>query len=122
MLRSFTGGRDGASPHAGLIFDSRGNLYGTAFNGGDWKCTDISGPGCGVAFRRAPNGAETVLYAFAAQIKGNMVDGANPAASLIFESKGNPLGTTEFGGLGGPGCGFGCGTIFELSPPAAAHG
>jgi uncharacterized repeat protein (TIGR03803 family) len=34
ILYSFTGGTDGGTPYAGLIRDSAGNLYGTAFVGG----------------------------------------------------------------------------------------
>ena len=34
VLYSFTGGVDGAEPFAGVIFDSRGNLCGTAGQGG----------------------------------------------------------------------------------------
>src|ERR1700733_10894976 len=34
-LYAFTGGSDGSFPYAGLISDKKGNLYGTASNGGD---------------------------------------------------------------------------------------
>jgi uncharacterized repeat protein (TIGR03803 family) len=34
VLYNFTGGNDGSYPYAGVIFDSRGNLYGTAVEGG----------------------------------------------------------------------------------------
>jgi uncharacterized repeat protein (TIGR03803 family) len=33
-LHDFTGGADGANPRSALIFDSAGNLYGTASIGG----------------------------------------------------------------------------------------
>ena len=35
VLYQFTGGADGRSPHAGLLQDLAGNLYGTTFQGGD---------------------------------------------------------------------------------------
>jgi len=50
VLYSFTGGTDGASPVAGLVRDSAGNLYGTATFGGDPLCSG----GCGVVFKIAP--------------------------------------------------------------------
>jgi hypothetical protein len=34
VLYQFTGGSDGGNPAAGLIFDAKGNLYGTTENGG----------------------------------------------------------------------------------------
>ena len=34
VLYSFAGGSDGANPHAGLVRDSAGNLYGTTAYGG----------------------------------------------------------------------------------------
>jgi len=34
VLHTFTGGKDGGQPHAGLIFDGKGNLYGTTSVGG----------------------------------------------------------------------------------------
>src|SRR5277367_190487 len=55
---TFTGASDGAGPAAGLIFDSNGNLYGTAVNGGDTTGTNCPGldppTGCGVVFELSP--------------------------------------------------------------------
>lgn len=50
VLHTFTDtGGDGASPYNGPILDPRGNLYGTAADGGDSGCyLDL---GCGVVFR-----------------------------------------------------------------------
>jgi uncharacterized repeat protein (TIGR03803 family) len=105
VLHTFTGtdpdnpqASDGANPEAGLIADSKGNLYGTTLNGGSKDA--------GTVFMLAPGGAETVLYSFTG---GN--DGAGPHACLIADSKGNLYGTTESGGAGGEG------VVFELSPP-----
>jgi uncharacterized repeat protein (TIGR03803 family) len=52
VLYRFPGGRDGATPIAGLSQDARGNLYGTASQGGDLACG--SGLGCGVVFELNP--------------------------------------------------------------------
>ncbi len=116
VLYSFAGGSDGANPYGNLIFDKAGNLYGTtSAGGGNANC----GGGCGTVFELSPpatqGGAwtETVLYSFAGQS-----DGANPYAGLIMDKSGNLYGTTQTGG--GVSCGAAtCGTIFELSPPAA---
>ncbi len=100
VLYSFTGGADGATPaHSDVIFDSVGNLYGTAYSGG--------ANGYGVVFELSPAGAswtETVLYSFA-----NTPDGANPVNSLIMDPAGNLFGRTLYGGGGN-------GIVFELSP------
>jgi uncharacterized repeat protein (TIGR03803 family) len=111
VIHYFTGGSDGAGPNAGLIFDSSGNLYGTAAGGANGGCSDNIG--CGVVFQLSPNPngwSETVLYAFAG---GS--DGGNPETGLIFDAKGNLYSTTEF--EGSSGCtDNGCGVAFELSP------
>ncbi|MGH6847527.1 MAG: choice-of-anchor tandem repeat GloVer-containing protein [Methylocella sp.] len=108
---SFPSCSDGAIPHAGLIADSKGNLYGTTFGGG--AATGCGGfGGCGVVFKVSPGGTETVLYSFT-----GTDDGANPQAGLIADSSGNLYGTTEFGGgLSTQDCPFGCGVVFKLSP------
>jgi uncharacterized repeat protein (TIGR03803 family) len=52
VLHTFTGGADGAVPYAGLTRDTKGNLYGTTYSGGDLSCAD--GQGCGVVFELTP--------------------------------------------------------------------
>jgi len=37
VLHNFGHGEDGAQPHAGLIFDAHGNLYGTTIEGGAYS-------------------------------------------------------------------------------------
>jgi uncharacterized repeat protein (TIGR03803 family) len=81
--------------------DSSGNLYGTTY-----------GKGAGTVFKLAPDGTETVLYAFGS---GGQGDGANPEAGLIMDSSGNLFGTTIYGGSSG-NCSSGCGTVFKLAP------
>jgi uncharacterized repeat protein (TIGR03803 family) len=100
VLYSFTGGADGAFPEAGLISDSAGNLYSTAYAGGSGNC------GCGTVFKVAPDGTETTLYSFT----GENGDGWAPAGSLIADRKGDLYGTTQLGGTGGYG------VVFKVAP------
>jgi uncharacterized repeat protein (TIGR03803 family) len=115
VLYAFHGSPDGQGPGGGLIFDSKGNLYGTTEDGGTGPCT----AGCGTVFELSPNGSggwtETILYNFQG---GN--DGASPYAGLIFDKAGNLYGTTATGGggTGSPCDSIGCGTVFELGPKA----
>lgn len=117
VLHTF-GGKDGANPQAALIRDPDGNLYGTAFSGGDTEKCD--GLGCGVVFKLDQSGKETVLYTFEA---GD--DGAGPASDLLRDEAGNLYGTTHGGGdvnnclferifVGAPW--DGCGVVFRLDP------
>jgi uncharacterized repeat protein (TIGR03803 family) len=105
VLHTFRGGSDGSRPHAGLIEDSAGNLFGTTlYGGGSLNCAD----GCGTVFEITPDGKETVLYAF-----DGGSDGAFPNASLLRFGD-NFYGTTERGG-GSMNCTDGCGTVFKFS-------
>ncbi|MGH6888192.1 MAG: choice-of-anchor tandem repeat GloVer-containing protein [Rhizomicrobium sp.] len=98
---------DGFIPAANLVMDAAGNLYGTTVEGGVSGCGYVT---CGVVFKLAPNGTETVLHVFT----DKHGDGGNPAAALTFDSAGDLYGTTEYGG--NKSCGIGCGTIFEIAP------
>jgi uncharacterized repeat protein (TIGR03803 family) len=89
---------DGATPQGGLLTDAAGNFYGAAAAGGSY--------GWGAIFKLAPDGTETVLYAFTGD-----ADGLGPTGNLI-SRKSHLLGTTGQGGH--PGCGAGCGTVFEI--------
>jgi len=105
---------DGAQPSSSLVFDSAGNLYGTASQGGAYAGSPVTGAGIGVVFELTPQQdgtwAETVLHSF-----GSGTDGKAPMAGLVFDKSGNLYGTTYQGGTG-PQCLVGCGTVFELSP------
>jgi uncharacterized repeat protein (TIGR03803 family) len=98
---------DGANPYAGVIFDSQGDLYGTASSGGNLSACSDEG-GCGVVFKLTPDGkghwTETVVYAF------NGSDGGGPMSPVTFDSSGNLYGTTSYGGANRGG------TVFELTP------
>jgi uncharacterized repeat protein (TIGR03803 family) len=96
VLHGFTGGDDGAYPHASLTLDSAGNLYGTTYSGG--TSVNVCFSGCGVVYKVNTAGQETVLYSF----KG-APDGANPEAGAILDSTGNLYGTTYSGGSANAG-------------------
>jgi uncharacterized repeat protein (TIGR03803 family) len=104
VLHSFqNSGAGGSLPGPSVIFDSAGNLYGTAANGGEY--------GGGVMFELSPVGTswtETVLYNFCSA--ANCTDGGEPHAGLIPGTAGNFYGTTWKGGA------YSGGTVFELRP------
>lgn len=108
VLHAFAGGNDGANPAAGVILDSAGNLYGTTIGGG----AGCSGYGCGIVFKIAPDGIETILHTFT----GYPTDGSGPWGGLIKDKVGNLYGTTYVGGSGSSRCYEGCGTVYELAP------
>ena len=106
---------DGTYPYAGLIIDSRGNLYGTTTGGG--------GPlDNGTVFELTPpsttggNWTESILWSF-----GSGTDGNQPEAGLTMDANGNLYGTTSCGGTHGdnPYC---SGTVFQLTPPSGSGG
>jgi uncharacterized repeat protein (TIGR03803 family) len=105
---------DGAGPSAGVVFDQKGNLYGTTANGGTHNGCNL-GIGCGVVFKVTPKGKETVLYSFCAQ--SGCTDGASPFGGLVFDQEGNLYGTTGAGGVYNRDCNpEGCGVVFKLTP------
>lgn len=90
LLHSFAGPpTDGGYPLAGLILDTRGNLYGTTELGGARKV--------GTVFKLDPTGNETVLHSFTGGALGE-ADGADPKGGLLLDSAGNLYGTTMGGG------------------------
>jgi uncharacterized repeat protein (TIGR03803 family) len=104
VLHAFTGGADGNSPAAGVVYVN-GALYGTTeFGGGTTSCS--SGAGCGTLFKvDMKTGAETVLYSF----QGG-TDAAFPGALTYHD--GVLYGTST---VGGTGCSYGCGTVFKFN-------
>jgi uncharacterized repeat protein (TIGR03803 family) len=109
-IYTFKGGKDGALPIGGLIFDGKGNLYGTTAEGGK----DCSAIGCGTVFKLAPRSGKawgkSVLHYFSDS------DGAGPQSTLVMDKSGNLYGTTRGGGIPGSCSGVGCGVVFELMP------
>ena len=96
ILYNFQAQSDGFCPASGLIFDSAGNLYGTASNGGAQNggtAFELVHPGGGWNF--------VLLYSFGFHAL---------ASTLTMDAAGNLYGTTSGAGA------FGDGAIFKLSP------
>jgi len=83
VLFGFPGATGGSCPHAGVIRDPEGNLYGTTERGG-------AGDG-GVVYKLDTTGQETVLYTFT-DSHGSQGTG------VIRDPAGNLYGTTYYGG------------------------
>ena len=93
VLYSFTGGSQGADPHAAVTLDGAGNLYGTTYRGGAYAG--------GTIYKLDAIGNEMVLHSF-----GSGADAANPNGSLLRDGAGNLYGTSRFGGTAGKGAVF----------------
>jgi uncharacterized repeat protein (TIGR03803 family) len=108
VLHNFTGAAiggatDGGAPYAGVIIDRRGNLYGDTVFGGGFND--------GTVYKLNTKGVVIVLHSFTRS------DGTSPLGGVIRDAKGNLYGTTWLGGSSGAGCGgYGCGTVWELTP------
>lgn len=104
VLYTFTAGpSSGTNPFAGVVLDASGNVYGMTDYGGSglWCPT-----GCGVVFKVASGGQESILHNFS----GNNRDGASPTYNtLTSDGVGDVYGTTYEGGS------FGAGTIFAVT-------
>jgi uncharacterized repeat protein (TIGR03803 family) len=104
VLYSFAGSNDGSAP-SDVVFDAKGNLYGTTQGGG----SGCNIPGCGIVYQLAPQGSgpwkETILHNFE-----SAGDGSQSTAGVLVDNAGQRLfGTTEFGGSRD-----GYGTVFEV--------
>lgn len=88
-----------------IVRDSKGNLYGTTFQGGTYNG--------GIVFKLAPDRQETVLHNF----KGEG-DGAESSV-LTIDAAGNLYGGTTQGGYEKGNClsefSVGCGTVFKVA-------
>jgi uncharacterized repeat protein (TIGR03803 family) len=116
VIHNFGGLVDGAKPVAGVTIDQAGNLFGTTYGGGAHGGLQ----GYGVVYKLALRGSSwllTPLYNFEAG-----QDGAYPTAPPVIASNGVLYGNTRGGA--GTRCneGIGCGTLYELQPPAGICG
>ncbi|HTZ95944.1 MAG TPA: choice-of-anchor tandem repeat GloVer-containing protein [Terriglobales bacterium] len=104
LLHSFGGSGDGDAPSSGVVFDTKGNLYGTTGAGGAY--------GYGTVYELSPQNdgtwTETILHSF--PNPGSTQDGSEPSGGVAIDRKGNLYGTAESGGANSRGI------IFELTP------
>jgi hypothetical protein len=95
-LYEFIGQSDGGTPMGGLVFDSRGDLFGTTcFDGNEYG---------GTAFELSSTGGSwtfNLLYSFN--------DWPGPLDSLTMDAAGNLYGTSNSGGA------YGQGSVFKLT-------
>ena len=101
VLHTFTSGADGSNPVAGVIRDSAGNLYGTAFVGGALNM--------GTVFKVDRTGKFSVLYSFT-----GAPDGSQPLAGLLRDTQNNLYNTTAAGDALSCTISGGYGTMFKL--------
>jgi uncharacterized repeat protein (TIGR03803 family) len=96
VLYTFQNGTDGGLPHAGLISDQTGKLYGATSSGGQG--------GGGTVFQMTPPGSSwtfNTLYGFTGS--------GGPQGNLIMDQSGNLYGTTVSDGA------HGFGSVFKLT-------
>jgi uncharacterized repeat protein (TIGR03803 family) len=85
ILHNFAGGKsDGCEPIAGVVLDSKGNLYGNTQLCGAWNY--------GTVWRLSTKGKLKLLHSFAYS------DGAFPIGELLRTATGELFGTTNAGG------------------------
>jgi len=95
-----SGSGDGNNPYGGLVMDSKGNLYGTALNGGSsnlgafYKLTKL-----GKTWK------ETIVHSFT-----GANDGAQPTGNPYIDAKGRLYGMTETGGTSN------LGIVYRITP------
>ena len=97
---------DGRQPRANLVFDSKGNLFGTTSAGGAFNHGTV------FELRPAANGVwdEKIVHSFGA----DEADGTDPQAGLTLDRSGDLFGTTYNGG------GADQGTVYEIANPDIA--
>lgn len=94
IIHAFNGS-DGAFPWSSLIFDSQGNLYGSANGEGHYP---------DVVYQLTPGSNGTWTESILHQFSGPL-DGSDPG-ELTLDTVGDIYGTTRFGGLNDTGVAF----------------
>jgi uncharacterized repeat protein (TIGR03803 family) len=113
ILHAFSGyPSDGSYPLAGVVFDAAGNVYGMTNQGGNALCDSL---GCGIVFELTPSAGDQWTENILRDFSPSGSDGYSPWYALTLDSAGNLYGVTSLGA--NSACsGYGCGTVFKLSP------
>ncbi len=112
VLHNFAGNSDGAYPYGGVVFDKAGNLFGTTVG-------QIDSGTYGTVYELSPpaeqggSWTEAILYSFS-----GTNDGCGANGKLVIGANGALYGAATQCGNTQNICFDGCGTIFELIPPA----
>lgn len=125
IMYAFTGLTDGSGPWSRLTAGPGGSFFGSTFFGGNAKGCKLGGyfAGCGTVFQLKPPPTSGLPWSFNPLyvFKGVSTDGAHPYGAMAYS--GALYGTTYAGGSTLDTC-FpasypGCGTIFQVKPPAS---
>ncbi len=111
-LYTFTGGTDGGSPLARVVFGPDGALYGTTRFSSGWGTVFSLKPQPTACKTVLCGWEETTLHTF------NLEQGGQPEAEVVFDQAGSLYSTTFYGGLGIDAelGNLGHGVVFELTP------
>src|SRR5258708_36531196 len=115
VIHTFTSGKDGIEPDAGVLLAPDG-IYGTTYSGGGSSDT-------GTVFKIDKTGKETVVERFPGCC-GIYSQGGGPEGDMVRDAAGNLYGTTSYGGSGG-GSNWGnsgCGPLVKLGTADTATG
>jgi uncharacterized repeat protein (TIGR03803 family) len=107
LFRFGESGDSFSNPHGDVVFDKKGNLYGTTYVGGAFA---------GGVFELMPPSAPGDAWREKTLDNFDSTDGGGPNGTLVFDGAGNLYGTTVIGGAANVGA------VFELSPPASPSG
>jgi uncharacterized repeat protein (TIGR03803 family) len=107
LFRFGESGDSFSNPHGDVVFDKKGNLYGTTYVGGAFA---------GGVFELMPPSAPGGAWREKTLDNFDSTDGGGPNGTLVFDGAGNLYGTTVIGGAANEGA------VFELSPPALPGG
>jgi uncharacterized repeat protein (TIGR03803 family) len=105
ILHSFAMQNDGATPYAGLVFDSSDNLYGTTTDGGS------GGDGGGTVFELTYS-ARTWNFKTLDVLAGSGISGTY--RNVLLDASGNIYATTHCDGT------YSSGTVYKLTPSGSS--